>query len=106
MPASVLSINGDVLRQITLVASRKTCASLMRTCRFLYHEAAIYTLGRGFDVRVVLFFFLQGEAVLLERLWKKVTGKRVGGAIGKLWTYVIVLGGGQMAGMSSADPSF
>ena len=44
MPASVLSINGDVLRQITLVASRKTCARLMRTCRFLYHEAAISAL--------------------------------------------------------------
>ncbi|RPD71421.1 hypothetical protein L226DRAFT_175117 [Lentinus tigrinus ALCF2SS1-7] len=36
--------NGDILRLVAFAASRKTCASLMRTCRFLYHEAAISAL--------------------------------------------------------------
>ena len=33
-----------VLREAALVAPRQTCATLMRTCRFFYHEGAISLL--------------------------------------------------------------
>ncbi|KAJ3751675.1 hypothetical protein EV360DRAFT_89488 [Lentinula raphanica] len=56
----------------------------------LFHELAIYAMGRGFDPVVPLFFALQGPVLLLERLWRVVTGKRVGGWIGRLWVYLIM----------------
>lgn len=33
------------------------------------------------------FFYLQGVAVLLEDLWKRFTGRRVDGLVGRLWTW-------------------
>jgi hypothetical protein len=69
----------------------------------LYHEATIYTVGKGFDIRIVLFFLLQAVAVILERAWKKMTGKRVGGIAGTLWKYAIILSTGQIAGRVLRD---
>ena len=60
----------------------------------LYHECSIYAMGRGWDSRVPFFFVLQALALVGERVWRKVTGRRVGGFFGRLWVYfdVIVLG--------------
>ncbi|KAF7288550.1 MBOAT-2 domain-containing protein [Mycena chlorophos] len=62
----------------------------------LYHELAAYALGRGFDHRVTLFFSLQGPLIIGERLWRIVTGRRVGGWLGLLWVYFVIFGLGQV----------
>lgn len=56
----------------------------------LYHETAIYVMGRGFDPIVPIFFALQGPVLILEKLWRVVTGRRVGGWVGRLWVYLIM----------------
>ncbi|KAG5652878.1 hypothetical protein H0H81_003241 [Sphagnurus paluster] len=56
----------------------------------LFHECAMYSMGHGFDHTVSLFFAMQGPILILERVWRKVTGRRVGGWIGRLWVYSIL----------------
>jgi hypothetical protein len=57
----------------------------------LYHECSIYTLGRGgFDHTVTVFFAMQGPILIGERVWRKVTGRRVGGRFGTLWVYFVM----------------
>ncbi|KAJ7134718.1 hypothetical protein C8R44DRAFT_870321 [Mycena epipterygia] len=56
----------------------------------LYHECSIYTMGGGFDHTVTLFFAAQGPILIGERVWRQVTGRRVGGLIGRLWVYFIM----------------
>lgn len=63
----------------------------------LYHEVGTYMIGRGVDHRVTLFFFLQGVGVLLEKAYRWSTGHRLGGPLGRVWTYLFVVGLGQMA---------
>lgn len=60
----------------------------------LFHECTILAMGREWDSRVPLFFILQGGSVIGERIWKKVTGRRVDGFPGRLWVYfdIIILG--------------
>ncbi|KAI0300363.1 hypothetical protein BC826DRAFT_1090365 [Russula brevipes] len=60
----------------------------------LFHECTILAMGGEWDSRVPLFFLLQGGSVIGERIWKKVTGRRVDGLLGRLWVYfdIIVLG--------------
>ena len=60
----------------------------------LFHECTILAMGGGWDSRVPLFFLLQGGSVLGERIWKRVTGRRVAGFLGRLWVYfdIIILG--------------
>lgn len=60
----------------------------------LFHECTILAMGREWDSRVPLFFLLQGGSVIGERVWKKVTGRRVDGPLGRLWVYfdIIILG--------------
>jgi hypothetical protein len=57
----------------------------------LYHECAIYAMSRGWDWRVPLFFAMQGPILIVEKLWSRVTGRRVGGWIGTLWVYLNIL---------------
>ncbi|KAJ7150325.1 hypothetical protein C8R46DRAFT_1124626 [Mycena filopes] len=56
----------------------------------LYHEFSIYTMGRGLDHTVTLFFAAQGPILVGERLWRRVTGRRVGGRVGRLWVYFVM----------------
>ena len=56
----------------------------------MYHECAAYLLGKGFNWHVVLFFTSQALLLLLEKLWRRVTGKRVGGIFGRLWVYFCI----------------
>jgi Membrane bound O-acyl transferase family len=60
----------------------------------LFHECTILAMGCEWDSRVPLFFLLQGGSVIGERIWKKVTGRRVDGFLGQLWVYfdIIILG--------------
>jgi len=53
----------------------------------LYHESSMYAMGRGFDHTVTLFFAAQGPILIGERLWRRVTGKRVNS---RLWVYFIM----------------
>jgi hypothetical protein len=60
----------------------------------LFHECTILAMGGGWDSRVPLFFLLQGGSIIGERIWKRVTGRRVDGFLGRLWVYfdIIILG--------------
>jgi len=57
----------------------------------LFHEFAAYTLGRGFDTLVPLFFALQAPLLLCEKGWHKYTGHHVGGLYGRLWVYFCMI---------------
>lgn len=61
----------------------------------VFHELGAYSIGRGFDHRVTMFFTLQGVAILLEALFKRVTGRRVGGWAGRVWVYLVIITLGQ-----------
>lgn len=68
----------------------------------LFHELAIYAMGRGFDYRVPLYFSIQGPLLGAERYWRKRTGRRVGGWAGRIWVYFVIFLLGQ--GMSTRFP--
>lgn len=57
----------------------------------LYHELTTYTMGRGVDHSTTFFFVGQAFAVLSERIWYKVTGKKVQGWIGLIWVYFCIM---------------
>lgn len=48
-------------------------------------------------VDMVGFFMMMGVGVVLERVWGKMTGKKVGGPIGWIWTFAWLLFWGQLA---------
>jgi Membrane bound O-acyl transferase family len=60
----------------------------------LFHELSIYTLGKGLDHNITLFFVWQAIGVILEKMWKDVTGYRVRGWAGLVWVYfsIVVVG--------------
>lgn len=60
------------------------------TASGLFHECAMYSMGGGYDHAVPIFFSMQAPILLLERLWRKLTGRHVGGWPGRLWVYSIV----------------
>lgn len=64
----------------------------------LYHELSTYTLGRDFNKDPILFFVWQAFAVLGERIWYKVTGRKVQGWIGLTWVYFSIMILGQPCG--------
>ena len=64
----------------------------------LFHECAMYTMGRGWDNRVIFFFACQGFGILFEKLLKKITGKKVDGWLGTAWVYFCIMILGQPCG--------
>jgi Membrane bound O-acyl transferase family len=64
----------------------------------LFHELTIYTLGKGLDHNITLFFVWQAIGVILERVWKNVTGYRVRGWAGLVWVYFFLIVLGQPCG--------
>ncbi|GJE92487.1 membrane bound O-acyl transferase family-domain-containing protein [Phanerochaete sordida] len=62
----------------------------------LFHEFGTYATGRGMDHRVTIFFVLQGVGVVLEGVWKQLTGRRVCGWPGRVWAYLVMVPLGQM----------
>jgi len=61
----------------------------------LFHNWAMYAMGMGTDVRVVLFFVGQAVGIGCERLWRRLTGRRVSGWAGTAWVWLCIVGGGQ-----------
>ncbi|KAF6757423.1 hypothetical protein DFP72DRAFT_891115 [Ephemerocybe angulata] len=53
----------------------------------LFHECAMYSMNRGYDHSATIYFALQGPVLVLERLWKRLTGRRVSGWPGRFWVY-------------------
>lgn len=68
------------------------------TASGLYHELSTYTMGKGFDKNITLFFVWQAVAVLGERMWYKATGRKVQGWIGLIWVYFCIMVLGQPCG--------
>jgi hypothetical protein len=56
----------------------------------LFHEVTMSAMNRGFDLTPLLYFASQGPILVGERVWRIVTGKRVGGWIGRFWVYFVV----------------
>jgi len=53
----------------------------------LFHECAMYSMGRGYDHSATTFFAVQAPILLAERLYRKVTGKPMGGWLGRALVY-------------------
>jgi len=62
-----------------------------------FHAVGLWGMGRGTDfIRVGGFFVMNGVGIILEHLWRKLVGQRVGGRIGTIWVYFWVIGWGHM----------
>jgi len=61
----------------------------------LFHACSMHPTRRGFDYSTVVFFTCQGPLLMLERLWKRITGRKVGGWMGTLWVYIVMFVGAQ-----------
>ncbi|KAJ6544809.1 membrane bound O-acyl transferase family-domain-containing protein [Mycena vulgaris] len=55
------------------------------------HYVGMWGMGKGSDIRFIFFFLMMGVGVVLEGLWKRVSGARVGGWMGWIWSVVWVL---------------
>ncbi|KAL1947968.1 hypothetical protein VTO73DRAFT_13692 [Trametes versicolor] len=62
----------------------------------LYHEVSLCMGGAPFDMRVLVFFVAQAFGILVEKVFRRITGKRVGGWTGWLWGAIFLLGIGQL----------
>ena len=72
----------------------------------LFHEFSAYVLPGHLDHRVTLFFTLQAVGILAEDLYRKVTGQKSGGWLGRAWVALFVVGFGQLCGMSFQITNF
>ncbi|KAJ2927093.1 hypothetical protein H1R20_g9975, partial [Candolleomyces eurysporus] len=63
----------------------------------LLHVAGLWGMGRGMGFwSVTTFFLMNGLGVILEKTWTRVTGHKVGGALGWVWTLVWLVGWGNL----------
>lgn len=61
----------------------------------ILHTLGLWGMGRGGEfIKVTGYFMIMGVGVLLERSWKNLTGSRVDGFFGRVWTLVWLLGWG------------
>ncbi|KAK0484632.1 hypothetical protein IW261DRAFT_1582444 [Armillaria novae-zelandiae] len=59
----------------------------------ILHLLSHWGLGRGSEWWTIGgYFIIQGVGVVLEGIWKKLTGRRVGGVLGWIWTAAWVVG--------------
>jgi len=61
----------------------------------MFHEFSTYTMGKGLDPSITLFFLWQALGVVGERTWWKATGYRVRGWFGLAWVYFSIMVVGQ-----------
>ncbi|KAI6047014.1 membrane bound O-acyl transferase family-domain-containing protein [Pisolithus marmoratus] len=54
----------------------------------ILHDVAMRGMGHGDTLRILGYFVMQGVGVVLERLWRRLTGRRVGGPLGCLWVWI------------------
>jgi hypothetical protein len=53
----------------------------------LLHDLGMWGMGRGTEFQSVAgFFLMMGFGILIEGMWKNVSGKKVGGWAGWIWT--------------------
>lgn len=62
----------------------------------LFHEFGLVVAGKELDPSVLAFFLLQAVGMLCEKAFKRLTGKKVGGPLGFVWTAMFVVGIGQI----------
>jgi len=63
----------------------------------IMHSFGVWGMGQGGEfVKVTGFFMMMAVGILFERSWKDLTGSRVDGFFGRVWTYVWLLGWGNI----------
>jgi hypothetical protein len=63
----------------------------------LLHVAGLWGMGRGTGFfSVTTFFLMNGVGIILERTWARVTGYKVGGPLGWVWTLIWLVGWGNL----------
>ena len=62
----------------------------------LFHEIGLYLAGEAIDPWVILFFLAQPVGILVEKLYKRHTGRRVGGLLGASTVIIFVVFLGQI----------
>ncbi|KAL0564012.1 hypothetical protein V5O48_018044 [Marasmius crinis-equi] len=58
----------------------------------ILHYLGLWGMARGSDWGMIGFFMAMGIGIILENLWKRTTGRKVGGAVGWMWTFTWLLG--------------
>jgi len=54
----------------------------------IFHEIELRSLGRGGNSVIQIgFWVMNGVGVVLEHVWRRTTGKRVGGVWGRIWMF-------------------
>ena len=62
-----------------------------------FHALGLWGMGRGGEfLKVIGFFMIMAVGILFEYSWKKITGSRVDGFFGRVWTMVWLLGWGNI----------
>ena len=64
----------------------------------LFHACSMYSPRQGFDYATIIFFASQGLILVFEQLWKRFTGRKVGGWMGRLWVYFVMFVAAQPMG--------
>ena len=63
----------------------------------LLHAFGLWGLGQGGEfLKVIGFFMIMALGILLENSWKFFTGSRVDGFFGRVWTFVWLVGWGNI----------
>ncbi|KAF8327268.1 uncharacterized protein EI90DRAFT_3127325 [Cantharellus anzutake] len=60
-----------------------------------YHSWGLYTAAGGPDYQNLIYFTVQPLAFLFERLYRRITGRRLGGFLGGVWVYLWIVVGAQ-----------
>ncbi|ESK89278.1 hypothetical protein Moror_1216 [Moniliophthora roreri MCA 2997] len=58
----------------------------------ILHYLGLWGMARGSDWRMIGFFLMMSAGIILEDLWKRLTGRKVRGFYGWLWTMLWVIG--------------
>ena len=54
----------------------------------ILHDIGCWGMGRGIDIKGISgFFLMNGVGIILEHFYKLLTGKRVEGIVGRIWTF-------------------
>jgi len=86
--AALLSPLGKYPKRIGLVMGSFIASGVM-------HDLGMWNLDRGVRFHALILFTIQGVMVLVEYVFRVVTGHRVGGLPGRVWTYTMILIVGQ-----------
>ena len=63
----------------------------------LLHYIALLGMGKGTELKVIASFVMMGFGAILEGVWKKMTGHRVGGLLGWIWAVIWSIPWGTLA---------